>query len=104
MAYVACKRLKIGHGFREIGELVPEAETWRNLRVYLDNGSVAVVPNAGTVAEGPPKEKSIKPRAAMAKPKAEEKKPKAKAKTQKKKPEEKEKKTGFLGRLKGGGE
>lgn len=81
MAYVACKRLKIGGEFREVGELVPEAETWRNLRVYLDNGSLTVVPDSGTTAGGSPspKKEEKKPKAAMAKPAPkEEEKPKKK--------------------------
>ena len=86
MAYVACKRLKIGHGFREIGELVPEAETWRNLRIYLDNGSLAVVPNSGTTAGVPPTEKKEKkkPQAAMAKPKQQKEEKQTEEKPQKK--------------------
>ena len=93
MAYVACKRLKIGHEFREIGELVPEAETWRNLRVYLDNGSLAVVPNSGATAGDQPakKKEEKKPKAAMAKP-AQKKEEQA--------PEEKQKRKSILRRKK----
>lgn len=34
------KRLKIGDSYREIGEEVPEASGWKNLRSYLDAGII----------------------------------------------------------------
>jgi len=41
--YVAGRRLKIGHGFREVGEPVPEAAGWKHLASYLSSGSVKIV-------------------------------------------------------------
>ena len=41
--YVARRRLKIGDEWREPGEEVPEAATWRNLHSYLSSGAVTLV-------------------------------------------------------------
>lgn len=43
--YIAQKRLKVGEGWREPGDPVPEAAHWRTLRVYLENGSLVIDPN-----------------------------------------------------------
>ena len=36
--YIARRRLKVGDGWREVGEEVPEASTWPNRQAYLDQG------------------------------------------------------------------
>lgn len=41
--YLALRRLKIGDGYREIGEEVPEAAGWRNLRSLLRSHFVEAV-------------------------------------------------------------
>ena len=41
--YVARKRLKVGDEWREPGEPIPEAATWRNLHSYLSSGAVMLV-------------------------------------------------------------
>jgi hypothetical protein len=43
-AYICKRRLKVGDGYREPGELVPEAATWPNLRRYIDQGWVEFAP------------------------------------------------------------
>ena len=40
MAYYAAQRLLIGGSYREIGEEVPEAKTWGDIRPYLDGGQL----------------------------------------------------------------
>ena len=43
LQYVALKRLRIGDGFREVGESVPEAKDWKNVASYVSRGELAVV-------------------------------------------------------------
>lgn len=38
MNYVALRRLKVGSSYRERGELVPEAASWKNVRAYISQG------------------------------------------------------------------
>jgi hypothetical protein len=42
--YVALSRLKVGDGYREPGEPVPEASMWPNLRHYISTGQVEEIP------------------------------------------------------------
>ncbi len=51
--YVALRRLKVGDGWREPGDPVPEAATWRNLRAYLGAGQVAEVPDEESAGAEP---------------------------------------------------
>lgn len=52
--YIAGKRLKIGDGWREPGQPVPEAAHWRTLQAYINSGAVIVtwrdVPNDADLA------------------------------------------------------
>lgn len=41
--FIARRRLKIGDGYRQIGEEVPEAAGWRNLRTFIRLGWVEEV-------------------------------------------------------------
>lgn len=41
--YIAGKRLNLGTDWREIGDPVPEAAGWRNLRAYLNGGAVILI-------------------------------------------------------------
>ena len=41
--YAARKRLRVGDEWREIGDLVPEAASWRNLHSYLSSGAVVLI-------------------------------------------------------------
>jgi hypothetical protein len=43
-AYICKRRLKVGDGYREPGELVPEAATWPNVRRYIDQGLIEFAP------------------------------------------------------------
>jgi len=43
MKYIAKRRLKAGHGFKEIGEEVPEAASWRNVRAWIGLGYIEEV-------------------------------------------------------------
>ena len=45
MAYVAGKRLKIGEGWRQKGELVPEAEAWNHIESWLASGEIVFIPD-----------------------------------------------------------
>lgn len=40
--YVARRPLKVSGRMVQPGEIVPEAETWRDIQTYVDNGSLAV--------------------------------------------------------------
>jgi len=59
MAYYAAQRLLIGGSYREIGEEVPEAKTWDDIRPYLDGGQLVErdapfsAPGAGTEPADP---------------------------------------------------
>jgi hypothetical protein len=46
-AYVARTRLKVGDGWREPGQEVPEAAEWPTLHAYLDLGQIEQVPVVG---------------------------------------------------------
>jgi len=48
MRYVAHRRLKLGTGFREIGDEVPEAQEWKNLSTYLRLGWIVEEPGEST--------------------------------------------------------
>jgi hypothetical protein len=43
-AYICKRRMKVGDGYREPGDLVPEAAEWPTLRRYLDLGWVEFAP------------------------------------------------------------
>lgn len=47
VTYVAQKRLRVGDGYREPGEKVPEAADWMNVSAYIDRGMIALVPDEG---------------------------------------------------------
>jgi hypothetical protein len=42
ITYVALKRLKIGAGWREPGEEVPEARRWRNVQAYINRSMLSI--------------------------------------------------------------
>jgi hypothetical protein len=42
--WIARRRLKVGDGWREVGDEVPEAETWPNRQAYLNEGHIEEVP------------------------------------------------------------
>lgn len=51
--YFALKRLKVGDGYREPGDEVPEAHGWRNVQAYINRSMLTVVPaQAEQVAGG----------------------------------------------------
>lgn len=51
--YFALKRLKVGDGYREPGDEVPEAHGWRNVQAYINTSKLVVVPaTADQVAGG----------------------------------------------------
>lgn len=52
MRYVALKRMKVGNGYREPGEDVPEAASWRNLQAYLNRFMLQAVPISQEGVEG----------------------------------------------------
>lgn len=43
LSYVALRRLKVGAGWRNPGDAVPEAAHWRNLHNYISAGYLRVV-------------------------------------------------------------
>lgn len=54
MYVVGRGRLKVGDGYREVGDPIPEAADWTNLRAYLQSGLVRSVDDAGAEwPEGP---------------------------------------------------
>lgn len=53
--YVAGRRLRVGDGYKEYGEPVPEAASWKNLEAHLSSGAIkAVVVDEPTVSAAPP--------------------------------------------------
>lgn len=53
MYVVGRGRLKVGDGYREVGDPIPEAADWTNLRAYLQSGLVIAIeaPDDGPVVE-----------------------------------------------------
>ena len=47
LTYVMLKPRKVGAGIRHVGELVPEAEEWRNRNSYISRGVISAVPVDG---------------------------------------------------------
>lgn len=53
MPYIALRRLRVGETqYRDTGEEVPEAESWPNIRPWLDGGFVKEVPGQPAAREG----------------------------------------------------
>lgn len=52
MKYYALKRLKVGNGYREPGDEVPEAAGWRNIQAYLNKFMIQAVPVSNEGVEG----------------------------------------------------
>jgi hypothetical protein len=48
--FVALRRLRVGDGYREPGEEVPEAADWRSLSAYVNTGHIAVIAEEGSEA------------------------------------------------------
>ena len=72
--YIAGKRLKVGDGYREIGDEVPEAAGWRTLSAYLNTGAikeVADVSVSSAASEDPPDDVEDRREALLAKTKNE---------------------------------
>jgi hypothetical protein len=56
LTYVALRRIKVGGQFREAGELVPEAEGWRNRDAWIRSGHLSAVPKEKVADELPAEE------------------------------------------------
>lgn len=46
--YIAQRPLQVGDRTVGVGEEIPEAAEWRNLKAYVANGSISVTPESGT--------------------------------------------------------
>lgn len=44
MAYIAMRMIRVNGEIRMPGDEVPEAETWRNIRPWIDAGHISLVP------------------------------------------------------------
>lgn len=42
--YVATRKIKVAGEWREPGDLVPEADSWRHVNAYVERGEIAYVP------------------------------------------------------------
>jgi hypothetical protein len=61
MAYVLGKAMQVNGEWRQAGEPVPEAASWRNLRSYLELGHVREVAEAPARAKEPAVDTAEKP-------------------------------------------
>jgi hypothetical protein len=53
VTYVALRRVRVGGQYREAGELVPEAEGWRNRDAWIRGGYISAIPKEKVADELP---------------------------------------------------